>query len=75
MYMRLDRFAALLGIRPGELLHAARTDGLLNGMPLPARRQVRGAAVMFNHEEAMTFAKRWQTRETQSSPGSPKTRK
>lgn len=70
MYMRLDMFAALLGIRPGELLHAARTDGLLGGMALPARRQVRGAAVMFNHEEAITFAKRWQTREIESSPAS-----
>ncbi|MEN4664596.1 hypothetical protein [Pantoea agglomerans] len=70
MYMRLDMFAALLGIRPGVLLHAARTDGLLGGMTLPARRQVRGAAVMFNHEEAISFAKRWQTQETESLPAS-----
>lgn len=75
MLMRLDVFAALLGIRPGELLHAIRTEGLLDGMTLPARRQVRGSAVMFNHEEAITFAKRWQTRMTQSSPGSPKINK
>ncbi len=70
MYMRLDMFAALLGIRPGELLHAVRTDGLLGGMTLPARRQVRGAAVMFNHKEAITFAKRWQTQKTEPSPAS-----
>lgn len=67
MYMRLDMFAGLLGIRPGELLHAVRTDGLLGGMALPARRQVRGAAVMFNHEEAIAFAKSWQTREIEPS--------
>ncbi len=35
MYMRLDVFAELLGILPGELLHAARTGGLPDGMPLP----------------------------------------
>lgn len=70
MFMRLDMFAALLDIRPGELLHAVRTDGLLGGMELPARWQVRGAAVMFNHEEAITFAKRWQTRDIGPSPAS-----
>ena len=70
MYMRLDMFAALIGIRPGEMLHAVRTDGLLGGMALPARRQVLGAAVMFNHEEAIAFAKRWQTREIEPSPAS-----
>jgi len=68
MYMRLDMFAALLGIRPGELLHAVRTDGLLGGMALPARRQVLGATVMFNHEEAIAFAKRWQMQEIEPSP-------
>lgn len=72
MLMRLDVFAALLGIRPGELLHAIRTEGLLEGMTLPARRQVRGSAVMFNHEEAITFAKRWQAREAQPLSGTPK---
>lgn len=59
MYIRLDVFAGLLRVRPGELLHAVRTTGELDGMPLPARRQVRGAALMFYHAEATEFAARW----------------
>lgn len=68
MFMRLDVFAALLGIRPGELLHAARMDGLLGGMALPARRQVRGAAAMFDHAEAMDFVVRWHARVPEQAP-------
>lgn len=68
MYMRLDVFAELLGVLPGELLHAARTGGLLDGMPLPRRRQVRGAAVMFDHAEAMAFAVSWRARTPEPAP-------
>lgn len=68
MYIRLDVFAGLLGVRPGELLHAVRTTGELDGMPLPARRQVRGAALMFYHAEATEFAARWHAREPDDHP-------
>lgn len=68
MYMRLDVFAELLGVLPGELLHAARTGGLLDGMTLPRRRQVRGAAVMFDHAEAMAFAASWRARTPEPAP-------
>ncbi|MGP2416707.1 hypothetical protein [Pantoea ananatis] len=64
MYIRLDLFADMLRIRPGDLLQAVRTDGMLAGLHLPQRRQVRGAAVMFLQEEAIAFAKQWQTRST-----------
>lgn len=47
MYMQLDVFADLLRVRSEELLHAVRTTGELDGMRLPVRIQVRGAAVMF----------------------------
>lgn len=57
MYIRLDLFADMLRIRPGDLLQAVRTDGMLAGLHLPQRRQVRGAAVMFLQEEAIAFAK------------------
>lgn len=67
MFMRLDMFAALLGVRPGELLHAARVDGLFGGMALPARRQVRGAAAMFDHAEATAFAERWHALRSESA--------
>lgn len=63
MYMRLDVFADLLRVRSGVLLHAVRTTGELDGMRLPVRRQVRGAAIMFNQVEAMEFAARWHGRE------------
>ncbi|CDK23950.1 hypothetical protein LA637_p2078 (plasmid) [Erwinia amylovora LA637] len=68
MYIRLDVFAGLLRIRPGELLHAVRNSGTLDGMPLPARHQVRGAAVMFDHAEASEFARRWHAREPVAAP-------
>lgn len=42
MYIRLDVFASLLRVRPGELLHAARTGGMFDGIQLPPSRQVRG---------------------------------
>ncbi|WP_336732226.1 hypothetical protein [Pantoea ananatis] len=67
MYIRLDLFADMLRIRPGDLLQAVRTDGMLAGLHLPPRRQVRGAAVMFLQEEAIAFAKQWQTRSTEPS--------
>ena len=63
MYMRLNVFADLLRVRSGELLHAMRTTGELDGMMLPARRQVRGAAIMFDQAEATEFAARWHARE------------
>lgn len=68
MYIRLDVFASLLRVRPGELLHAVRTGGTLDGMTLPARRQVRGAAVMFDQGEATAFAERWHAREPDAAP-------
>ncbi|OWS75087.1 hypothetical protein CBW22_13835 [Pantoea sp. VS1] len=69
MYIRLDLFAEMLGIRPGDLLQATRTDGMLAGFTLPRGRQVRGAAVMFLQEEAEAFLKQWQTRS--SAPSAP----
>lgn len=66
MYMRLDVFADMLRVRPGELLHAVRTSGELDGMLLPARRQVRGAALMFSQAEAVDFAARWHSRKPDS---------
>ncbi|MDE8559419.1 hypothetical protein [Pantoea vagans] len=69
MYIRLDLFAEMLGIRPGELLQATRTGGVLAGFNLPRRRQVRGAAVMFLQDEAIAFLKQWQTRS--SAPSAP----
>lgn len=71
MYIRLEVFASLLRVRPGELLHAARTSGALDGMPLPARHQVRGAAVMFDQAEATAFATRWHAREPEAAPAAP----
>ncbi|MDI9280103.1 hypothetical protein QMZ65_23065 [Pantoea sp. EABMAA-21] len=68
MYIRLDVFAGLLNVRPGEVLHAARTDGVLDGMTLPARRQVRGAALMFDQAEAVSFAEQWHAREPEAGP-------
>ena len=62
MYIRLDVFADMLGLRPGDLLHALRSTGQLDGLPLPARRQVRGAAVMFDQSEAIAFSHRWHAR-------------
>ncbi|WP_324030846.1 hypothetical protein GC087_25420 (plasmid) [Pantoea sp. JZ2] len=59
----------MLRIRPGDLLQAVRTDGMLDGLPLPHSRQVRGAAVMFLQEEAIAFAEQWQTRS--SVPSAP----
>ncbi|WP_336796195.1 hypothetical protein [Erwinia aphidicola] len=66
MYIRLDLFADMLGIRPGDLLHAVRTNGKLEGLPLPARQQVRGAAIMFLQDEAIGFLKLWETRPSES---------
>lgn len=71
MYIRLDVFAGLLRVRPGELLHAVRTSGTLDGMPLPARHQVRGAAVMFDQAEASEFAERWHARAPEVAPTVP----
>lgn len=68
MYIRLDVFAGLLKVRSGDLLHAVRTRGELDGMPLPARHQVRGAAVMFDQMEAIAFAARWHAREPEAAP-------
>ncbi|QZY97655.1 hypothetical protein [Pantoea dispersa] len=68
MYIRLDLFADMLGIRPGDLLRATRTDAMLAGLPLPRRRQVRGAAVMFLKDEAIAFSRQWQTRSSEPSP-------
>ena len=69
MYIRLDLFAGMLSIRPGDLLHAVRTDGMLQGLPLPRRRHVRGAAVMFVQDEALAFVQQWEARA--SSPAAP----
>jgi len=70
MYMQLDVFADLLRVRSGELLHAVRTTGELDGMRLPVRIQVRGAAVMFDQTEAMDFAARWHGREPDNNAAS-----
>lgn len=70
MYMQLDVFADLLRVRSGELLHAVRTTGELDGMRLPVRKQVRGAAVMFDQTEAMDFAARWHGREPDNNSDS-----
>lgn len=59
MYIRLDVLTGMLGVRPGKLLHAIRTNGQLEGLPLPARRQIRGAVVMFDQSEAIAFLPRW----------------
>lgn len=61
-------FAGLLRVRTGELLHAVRTTGVLDGMRLPARHQVCGAAVMFNQVEAAEFAASWHAREPEAAP-------
>lgn len=65
MYIRLDLFAEMLGIRPGDLLQATCTDGMLAGFNLPRRRQVRGATVMFLQDEAAAFLKQWQMRSSE----------
>lgn len=65
MLIRLDVFAEMLNIRPGELQHAASTDGELDGLALPAHRRIRGAMMMFDQTEAAAFAQLWHTR----SPG------
>lgn len=70
MYMQLDVFADLLRVRSGELLHAVRTTGELDGMRLPVRIQVRGAAVMFDQTEAMDFAARWHGRKPDNNADS-----
>lgn len=70
MYMQLDVFADLLRVRSGELLHAVRTTGELDGMRLPVRIQVRGAVVMFDQTEAMDFAARWHGREPDNNSDS-----
>lgn len=62
MYIRLDVFASLLRVRPGELLHAARTGGMFDGVQLPPSRQIRGATLMFDQAEAISFAERWHAR-------------
>ena len=71
MYIRLDLFADMLGILPGDLLRATRTNGMLAGLPLPRRREVRGAAVMFLQDEAIAFSKQWQKRSPEPSPPNP----
>lgn len=64
MYIRLDVFAGLLNIRPGELLHAVRTGGL----QLPPARTVRGAALMFDQAQATAFAATWHARMPEAEP-------
>ena len=68
MYIRLDVFASLLKVRPEELLHASRTRGTLDGMLLPVRHQVHGAAAMFDQTEANEFAVRWHVRVPVKAP-------
>lgn len=68
MYINLDLFAEMLGVRPGALLQAIRTDGILDGLSLPRRRQVSGTATMFFQDEAIAFLKLWKTRSSKSSP-------
>lgn len=71
MYIHLDVFAGMLNVRQRELLHAVRSTGELEGLLLPARHQVRGAAVMFDQTEAVEFAARWHAREPEAaSPAS-----
>lgn len=68
MYIHLDVFAGMLNVRQRELLHAVRSTGELEGLLLPARHQVRGAAVMFDQTEAVEFAARWHAREPEAAP-------
>lgn len=68
MYIRLDVFAGLLNVRPGELLHAVRTGGTLQGLPLPPARKVRGAALMFDQARAEAFSAMWHAREPEAEP-------
>ncbi|PJZ04088.1 hypothetical protein PRCB_17565 [Pantoea rodasii] len=70
MYIRLDLFADMLIILPRELLQATRADGMLGGFSLPRCHQVRGAAVMFLQDEALSFLNQWQTRASLSAPDS-----
>lgn len=62
MYIRLDRFADMLGIRPCELLQAVRSKEMLEGIPIPQSHQVRGATMMFPEGEVNTLEKKWQMR-------------
>lgn len=62
MYIRLDIFAEMLGIRPKELRHAIRTGNGLDGLDLPEFRKVRGATVMFDHDGAIAFSQNWHVR-------------
>lgn len=68
MYIRLDVFADMLGVRPRELRHAIRTGNGLDGLDLPAYRHVRGATVMFDHDEAISFSQKWHARITSLTP-------
>ncbi|MBY4841255.1 hypothetical protein [Pantoea sp. DY-5] len=68
MYIRLDVFAGLLNIRPGELLHAVRTGGVMQGLQLPSARKIRGATLMFDQALATAFAAEWHAREPEAEP-------
>lgn len=68
MYIRLDVFAGLLNVRPGELLHAVQSGGVLQGLQLPPGRKVRGAALMFDQARATAFATMWHAREPEAEP-------
>lgn len=67
MYIRLDRFADMLCIRPCELLQAVGSKEMLEGIPIPRSHQVRGATMTFLEGEVNTFLKKWQT----GCPASP----
>lgn len=62
MYIRLDVFAEMLGIKPGELRYTMRTGRELDGLNLPPYRQVKGATVMFEYNDALAFLEKWHAR-------------
>lgn len=68
MFMQLNMFAIILDVSIDDLLQALLTDGLLEGYALPAHHQILGAAVMFDFEEAIAFAKQWNAREQTLKP-------
>lgn len=62
MKIRMDVFADLLKIRPSVLRNAQRSGGTLDGIPLPASTQIRGAAEMYEYADVMAFVDVWKAR-------------
>ncbi|EOZ6414793.1 hypothetical protein ACQUXI_003936 [Cronobacter turicensis] len=71
MRITLDSFAAMLGMKTGEVLHILRTGGELDGVPLPAtlRRKIRQTdpdglrpSLDLPLQEATDFMLKWRER-------------